>query len=916
MSVTTDGRPFVFVSYASLNRDRVIGIVDALEANGVATWFDRSDIPGGTSYGPEIVAGIKNATALLLMCSEASLASRNVRQEIQLAWRHETPILPILLEPLVFPDDVSYWLEGAQWIEVLDQPAETWLDSVLRALALMGYGGLAAAGPAASSTGPLIKLPPNNLPIDQAAIVGRDRELRQISSLLEPGRLVTLAGTGGSGKTRLAVQAAFNHGPAFPDGIWFIDASPATTATELAELIAGVLDIQENQAEPLSRSIATALHTSRTLLVMDNLEQVDAAATLLDELLSESSVSILATSRAPLKASNELVIPVAPLQLPDLQPDTPTSVIARNPAVQLFVERARSVKPDFQLSDGNAHEVAAICARLDGLPLAIELAAARSRLLHPAMLLQRLESSLALASRGAARSARQQTLRDSIAWSYDLLPETEQMVFRRLAVFTGGASVEMAERVMTRTDEGLSEDMVIDAIEELIDHSLLTIDASHGAGDGARIRMLETIREFAAEALTQAGEFELTGRAHAHCLLDLAHETAPELESGQQSVALSSLTADQQNMVAALRFLATSSETEDHELSLDMAGSLWRFWWMRGAFSEGLRSTDASLETGAALDSVDRAKALNGAGILAFSLGDLSRSRDYHTAALDLCTRIGATDELARSLDSLGIVHVVSGNVNDGIAAFTSALAMYQRAGDRRGEAVALDHLAGAHQAADDLEISYDYAEKSLAAWRSLHDQRGIGLALEQLGMTAMYRADYEDAARFLAEALSLAELQDDPIATGNALLNLASVQELNGDPDSAATLLDRAKALFETSGDLRSTAYAVYLQGHVARARGRLEESERLLESALESLTALGQQDAIALCLEALGGIAIDGGDAARGASLLGQAKRLREEFDLPVPQPRVAVIERDVTAARASLGAARFDEIYLGQG
>ncbi|MGD9712918.1 MAG: tetratricopeptide repeat protein, partial [Thermomicrobiales bacterium] len=823
------------------------------------------------------------------------------------------PILPLLLEPMVFPDDVAYWLEGAQWIEVLDEPAEHWLDPVRRALALMGYSGLTAVTEDVGSGHPFIELPPNNLPEFSSPLIGRDRELRQIDTLLEPGRVVTLTGAGGSGKTRLAAHAARKKAHAFSDGIWFADASSAITPVELAELIARIIDVMETQSASLSQTIALALRESNTLLVVDNLEQIPDAAAVIDEIVDGSGISVLATSRAPLRSRNEMVIPVSPLQAPEIQADTPASVIGKNPAVQLFVERARLVKPDFQLSDGNAYEVAMICTRLDGLPLAIELAAARSRLLHPAALLQRLENRLGLLTRGSGKSARQQTLHDSIAWSYDLLDPVEQKVFRQLAVFAGGASVNMVEQVATSVDDGISPDDVLNAIEELIDHSLLTIDVTHNVDDGTRVRMLETIREFASEALARDGELESTARSHAHWSMTLARQVAPELESGQQSVAMSKLIADQQNLASALRYLSSSERADDQELALEMAGTLWRFWWMRGAFSEGLRQTDHCLESSVGLHSVERARALNGAGVLAFSLGDLSRSGAYHRAALDLCEEIGATDELARSLDNLGIVHVVSGNVSEGIEAFESALEMYQRASDRRGEAVAFDHLAGAWHAADNLELSRDYAERSLAAWRALHDQRGIGLALEQLGMTAMYQGAYDESAKFLEEALSLAEMQDEPVSIGNALLNLSSTLELSGDPDAAATLLERARALFELAGDTRSTAYATYQQGHVARSRGRTDEAGTLLTSALESLTRLGQQDAVALCLESLAGVAVDSGDFSQGARLFGQARRVREASGLQIPQTRIAEIARDMSEARRQMGDGLFEQTYL---
>jgi predicted ATPase len=905
--------PFVFISYASVNRSRVIEIVDCLESTGIGVWFDRSDIPGGTSYGPEIVSGIKNAAAIVLMCSEASLASRNVRQEIQLAWRHERPILPLLLEPLIFPDDVSYWLEGAQWIEVLDYGPDTWLDQVRYALALMGYAGLSkkAATTVDQESSPLVELPPNNVPDATNPLIGRDRELRQIRSLIEHARVLTLTGTGGTGKTHLAEQAARESAIRFADGIWFIDAAGTRDATSLIEAIAAVLGIQETAGELLIESLTASLTGRRMLLILDNLEQNASAGEVVNALTVQDGPVVLGTSRAPIHAIAEMVVPVSPLESPDLQPDTPASVTARNPAVQLFVERAKQVKPDFQLSDGNAFEVAGICAKLDGLPLAIELAAARSRLLHPATLLARLDSRLNVLTRGSGRSARQQTLQSTIAWSYDLLGPVEQTVFRRAGIFAGGASLEMAEQVISSAGEDVAHDEVLDAIDELIDHSLLELDRNQSDDDSTRVRMLETIREYALATLAEIGELESTSLAHASSVLGLVEELEPQLEAGQQALALSRLSRDQANIGVALSYLAESANSDNHQLAVRMAGSLWRYWWMRGAFSEGARLLEAALNSGSGEATVDRAKALNGAGIMAFSLGDLKRAHDLHLRARDLCIQINSAEELARSLDNLGIVHIVSGDVAEGTRNFLDALESYRRTGDKRGEALSLDHLAGAFLAADNLEAAHAYSVQSVAAWKRLGDQHGIGIALQQLGITSTYQGAYEDAAGYLEQALALAEAQGDPVTLGNALLNLASAVELGGDPARAQEMLGRALRLYEEANDLRSAGYAKYMLGHVARMLGNLDDAQAFLHAGLELLEAAGQQDAIALSLETLAGVSADRNDFELAAELLSKARHIRDSIGVPVPNTRTEELDRDVAAIRRELGQARFAEL-----
>jgi predicted ATPase len=904
--------PFVFISYASVNRSRVIEIVDCLESAGISVWFDRSDIPGGTSYGPEIVSGIKNAAAVVLMCSEASLASRNVRQEIQLAWRHERPILPLLLEPLIFPDDVSYWLEGAQWIEVLDSGPDVWLDQVRYALALMGFGTFKREQYDSSEpVAPLVELPPNNLPEISDPLIGRERELRQIRTLLEHARMVTLTGPGGTGKTRLATEVARDAAIQFADGIWFVDAVNARDPQTFIEAIAAALDVQETPPRPLIETLKDVLRDRRMLLVLDNLEQIDGVATAIDELLAVEGPVLIGTSRAPARASGEMVVPISTLEVPDLPPDTPASVIGRNPAVQLFVAKAKQVKPEFQLSDGNAFEVATICSKLDGLPLAIELAAARTRLLHPAALLVRLDNRLSVLTRGSGRSARHRTLQSTIAWSYDLLNPVEQAVFRRSGVFAGGTALELVEEVVSAIDDTVDPDQVLDSIDELIDHSLLEIDKTRRDADSTRIRMLETIREFALAMLAESGELEEVSLAHAVRFDQLARELQPQLVSGNQALTLEQLSSEQANVTAALQTLVRSPEEMHHAQALGMVGSLWRYWWMRGAYTEGMRLISAALDTGAGQVSVTRAQALNAAGIMAFSLGDLNRSSDLHRAAIELSMRIRDEAELARSQDNLGIVDIVAGRIAEGTENFLAALEAYRRMGDKRGEAVALEHLAGAYHAGDDLDASLRFATESVETYTWLGDQHGIGLALQQVGMTLTYQGKYDDAIVYLEKARSLAEAQEDPVTLGNALLNLASAVELKGDAAAAKDMLAHAYRLYEEAGDARSAGYARYMQGHVARMLGSRDEAQAHLLAGLKLLEAAGQQDAIALSLETLAGVAVDRNEFEHAAELLKKAGQIRKSTGVPVPNTRTRELESDIAATRRELGEARFAEL-----
>ena len=585
------------------------------------------------------------------------------------------------------------------------------------------------------------------------------------------------------------------------------------------------------------------------------------------------------------------------------------SELAANPAVALFVERARDARPEFILTDGNAVDVSAICSKLDGLPLAIELAAARIRMMNPGALLERLDSRLALLTRGLGKDPRQQTLRAAIEWSYDLLDPVEQTIFRGLGVFAGGMTVSSAEAVISSSHEDIDALAVLDSLESLVDHNLLQIDTRQATGDDQRLRMLETIREFAGDQLAFHEETAVLTMQHARHFLEVSRTSEPELTGGRQVEALARLESDHDNLRSAITYLTEIAATDRAaaELSLQMAAALWRFWWSKGYYSEGNRLIEAALSEGANVHGLEKARALNAAGVMAFSTGDLDRARGLHEAARDACVAANELAELATSVDNLGIVSVVAGSIGAGIALFQEALRIYQSEGDTRGEAVVLDHLAGAYHAADELDLSLDYALRSLEAYRNLGDPRLISFALEQVGTTKMYLGLYDESIIHLQEALAMTETLDNPGSLGNVLLNLASSLELSGSRSEATASLERAIPLLEEAGNDLTAGYATYLLGHVERQLGDLDSAEAHVRAALVVVEASGQIDAVALCHEALAGISVDRGDFPNAADHFGIARGLRETNQLPVPQPRVPIIRSDVDRIESAIGSSQ---------
>ncbi len=963
VSMRPDGGSYVFVSYASVDRERVLGVANALMGAGVGVWLDQADIPGGSSYGPEIAAGIQGCGAVTLMCSAASLASRNVRQEIQLAWRYGRPILPLLLEPVTFPDDLSYWLEGAQWIEVLQRTPEEWLPAALRALAIVGV----VEAPASSRTGPAgpVAVAPapavGNLPV-LGGLVGRVQEIAQVRSLAANNRLVTLTGPGGTGKTRLAVEVALRLAEGFPDGAWLVELAAETDSALVPAAILATLGGQAEPGESDLDALTRHLAASTTLLILDNLEQLTGIGAILERLLDACpGLTVLATSRVPLRAAGEWAFAVPPLETPDPSHLPSLPELAGNPAVRLFVDAARAARPDFALSAANAPSVAAICAHLDGLPLAIELAAARVRLLPPPALLARLGSRLNVLTRGggSAASPRQQTMRATIAWSYDLLDAAEQTVFRRLAVFAGGCTLDAAEAVAGgqgyrpegdkadalrhvrgtalraegergREDETISPSVspsppqsvsfvplspaglsssVVDALDALLDHGLVRPDPS-GDEEQPRVRMLETIREFALETLVAGGEESAARWAHADHFLAVAEAAVPDITGAPQTRVLSQLEADHDNLRGAFSWLNREPVDRAADQALRLGAALYRFWQVRGHLNEGRRLLETALARtpSTAVSPKVYADGLEGAGALADTQGDHERAAELHGKALAIRRESGDRRGAARSLDNLGIAAESRGDFATALALYEEALAERKEIGDERDIAISLHQLSYLALLQEELERAETLATDSLAHFRRAGDTKGVATALQNMAMLTSRRGDFGRAATLYEENLSLWRTLGDVHSIAFALVNLGRAIGLSGDPQRGMTSIEEAVPIFRDLGDTPSAAWALWALGHAWAASGDLDRAESLFAEALALNRPAGDQIGIIECLEGLGIVACSRGDAITGLPLIAAADALREEIGVPLPALQRPSYDAGLAAARAALDPATF--------
>ena len=608
---------------------------------------------------------------------------------------------------------------------------------------------------------------------------------------------------------------------------------------------------------------------------------------------------MLVTSREPLRIAGERELPVPPLSLPNARQAhglSPAALLEYS-AIRLFVERAQAVKPDFALSEANAPDVATICQRLDGLPLAIELAAARVRVLPPGQLLARLDKRLKVLTGGNRDlPARQQTLRAAIEWSHDLLRADEQALFARLAVFSGGCTFEAAEAVCDASGD-LALD-VLDGLDSLTQKSLLRPE--EGADGEPRFTMLETIREFGLERLDATGDAETMRRTHVDYFLLLAEEAEPQLRSPDQIIWLNRLGTEHDNFRSALGWLEHGGGLETR---LRLVAALWRFWWMRGHLTEGRGWLDRALDEADGLPPAVLAKALSGAGILAESQGDYEPAILLHEKALGLWSSIEDQFGIASAFTNLGIVADVFGDYDRATDLHTRALAIWRELDDDLGIAGSLNELGKLAINRGDYEAAEDLLSQSLAICRASGDASAVGSVLERLGGLAFYREDYDQAARFHEESLDVWRELHDSRMIAQTLVNLGEVVHHQGGLDRAEESYQEALLLFRELGDKGGIAFALTQLGKLVLSRNDVQRAMTLLAESLELRVQAGDKSAIVETLEGLAAVACARGDPA-GVRIFAATEALRLALGAPLPASYGVERESTLAGARVTLG------------
>ncbi|MGI8643490.1 MAG: tetratricopeptide repeat protein [Thermomicrobiales bacterium] len=722
-------------------------------------------------------------------------------------------------------------------------------------------------------------LPTIALPAAPTSLFGREEDVARVLALVAADRvrLVTLTGPCGVGKTRLALHIAHDLAPDYSGGAQFVDLGGIQRPEQVLDAIVQACEIQADTTRPALATLADALRGRQLLLVLDNVEQVVAAAPDIAALLTAlPDLTILATSRVALRIRAEYEYPLAPLPAPTAADITDVERLAVNPAVALFVDRANAVLPRFALSSDNAADVAAICSRLDGLPLAIELAAARISMLAPGALLRRLDRRLPMLTGGPRDlPARQRTLQDAIAWSYDLLRPEHRASFRRLAVFAGGCTLEAATAVCgwrmesgSPPGSGDSGEQALDAITALVDANI--IRRPDGPSNDTRYLMLETIREYGLGCLAEAGEETDARQAHALFMLDLALEAEEELVGPAQSQWYRRLDTEHENFRAALRWSIRAGEAN---VAQQLAAALWRYWAVRGFLLEAREWLDQALTMPGAADveAAVRAKALHRQANVAIDLGDYTTARRRCEESLAIWQTLDESAGIASALNGLGLVAGFEGD-------YVAARTFHTGALERR---------------------------------RALGDLLGLGNSLTNLSNTVHALGDITLAEELLQQALEVRQSMGDTGSVAYAYLNIADLARSKGDRDEAMALFEQSLSLFQQSGDRLGVAYALHILGIVYGDAGEEARAMRLQQEALALRRDMGDRRGQVECIEGIASLLLLGkstADRQQAVQLLAAATVLREAIGAPRPPSDQASHRRLLQAVRAATTSDQF--------
>jgi non-specific serine/threonine protein kinase len=745
---------------------------------------------------------------------------------------------------------------------------------------------------------------PNNLPAPLTGFIGREKQKSEVADLLQGHRLVTLTGVGGGGKTRLSIEVARSLLAAGSEGVWFVELAALASGDLVPGAVAAVLQTRDEAGVTPEVGVARAIGSRSVTLVLDNCEHLlDDVSRLASTLLASCpGLRILATSREALGVAGETPYHVPSLAVPRTGATATVEELSANESVQLFVARASAVNPSFRVDAENAAAVALICRSLDGIPLALELAAARVKVLPPDEIAKRLSDRFRLLS-ASSRTAlpRHQTLRALIDWSYDHLTESEQGLLRRLSLFAGGWTLDAAESVCA--GDGIEDWEILDGLSSLLDKSLVESDVEGGQGTGKpRYRMLETIREYAHARLLERREGAETLDRHRSYFLDLAEDLAAKLAGPEQAISLRRLAAEHENLRLALDMCAAPDV--DVDLGWRLAGALGRYWFLRGHWNEGRREYGRLMELPpASRKTPAAANAINWAGNLAKLQGDLGQARALLEESLAIRRSLDEPAGIASSLNNLGNVLKDQGDLDGALALYKESLALQRSIENRPGIAVALSSLGLLSHMSGQLEAARSYHDESLRLRRELGDRSNVAASLNNLGLIAEALGDPEAAIAHLEECTSILRELGDRWGDAAASSNLGRLAEAKGDHVRARDYLERALVVFRELGDRRGSASTLNSLGLVLEAEGDREGARQSLRESLTIFHQLGELRRISSLLNALGGLE-SAEDPPLAARLLGAAEAIRGQMGIALDAADLDRFQREMDFLRDRMG------------
>jgi predicted ATPase/class 3 adenylate cyclase len=750
-----------------------------------------------------------------------------------------------------------------------------------------------------------------NLPSLSTSFVGRDQEIDTIcAQLRRPDvRLLTLIGTAGVGKTRLALQVATTVTDQFEDGICFVALEQYNDAGEVVTAIAQALGVQQGRGGPLLEKVKESLRGLSILLVFDNFEQVlPARMELVDLLASCPRLKVLVTSREMLHLQAEQLFEVSPLPLPVPGRLVDLQTLSQNASVSLFLQRAQAVSPDFQLTSGNATDITGICTRLDGIPLAIELAAARTRHFPPHVLLAQLEKGFTVLSGKALDiPARQQTLQGAIAWSYNLLSFEEQVVFRRFAVFANGSTLAAAESVCIAS--GQLNRGVVEVLEELVDKSM--VQQQNRENGEMRFWLLQTLREYGLERLSEAGELETTRVAHFAYFLSWVERIAPMLLGAEQADWLDRLDREYENVRVALEWILdeTGEETRRAEQALRLCVVLMGFWEIRGYIAEGLAFMERALAKSQHVAPSIRAMALHYAGFLALMQDDSVRAEEFLRESQLLFRESGDKLGMANILRLQGNLSMTKKSYKIARRLLEEALNIYQDRGDLRRIVSTRDALAQVAIAQCDYSRAQALIEENLQSYKALGEQYGNAFPLFHIAhILFLSRGDRAKAQELAEQSLALFRAVGNRRFIAYVLMLLGEILLVECEADKARSVLEESLAIFNAIGERSGSAAALMSLARVLAYQGDRETAQSTYQDSWNLLQAIGDRELTAACLEGYGEVLVTQGEATRAVQLWGIASRIRAEIVAPMPPIYRADYIKAVAAARENLDEEAF--------